>query len=1339
MSRNSWYAVLAIALLLLLSVPMFAASQNAVVYGVVYDASGNPMAGVTVTLDNPAFNFARTTTTGSDGSYNFAEVPPAEGYKVTATKAGKTLDARGGIAVNVGDERVILPPLREVVSVAAGGTEAVPKKAKEVGPAVTNETVATNISGVITRDQLMSLPLYNRNFLALGGITPNVHDPEAYNPLGGASFSVAGNRPEQNNFLLDGADNVDSGSNQAIPFQVNDSIQEFRVISSTANAEYGRGAGGTVNVVTRRATNSFHGSVFGYFGSDILNSDSKLSVYNDSTFAQAAAYAGSMNPTALPATPLAPVAVTDYNTYVATAGQFGWCTDSIGLASSTLPCLTGGTGARTLFNPAKILATQDSHKIPFDSKQFGANLGGPIWKDKLFLFGSYEGTLIDNPNPIFERVPSQFDKTYGALNFRDPATFAAPIFGPTDPNFVLAQRVLSLYPTANVIGVPDALAFYQGYAPNYTNVHNGLIRADYVQNEKSSWTARYVVQTLNQLHDDSLPHQAQYAGNGAIRDDLNQNLDVSFNHTFTSNLLNSAHAGFNRFNLTETPQDAGFNATTIGLPTAALPTIQLSGIDSQYSGQNANGANGGLSGWLDTFWPVAFGGFAGSPVMPSLDGLFPMARLGAPLNAPSDRIDTTLYFGDSVSWTHGKHSVKLGAEYRHDGNEFGNAGFARGLVTSSNIGEFTSDSMSCLFCGEAFTTPSYDLALREPSPYLAQLNSNNISWYVQDTWRFHPRFTLNYGVRWDYFGRPTEENNRLYNFDPIANGLVREGSTMVIDQAGQQCPGSGGQLVPNVFVPSGFETQNLWFCQPTGSSTFARSNYKNFAPRVGMAWDVFGNGKTVVRAGFGIFFDQVPAAEYAQLMYNRPDQFNANNPQATWGTNFFTNCTLCGLGNTTLNPANIVANGTQFVQSTSNHFGLFARDMTAQGTPYSRQVSFTVQQTLTNYVSIEMGYIGSAGKNLPAVYNSNWGQELFCPNGGTGCSFNGFAGGSDPFSYLPVYTMTNRAESIYHSLIARAHVAGWHGFRMNLEYAWSRGMDNASDSIFPFTFNPLTNQAFNTLFNTGNPSAGCLTANGIPFIGAGGAVCPTGGLGAGSAFGLVNAVTTTGAGAAVTTPYLIPQDPAGFLTNDWGRSDFNVAHRAVVNYTWDVPALSKAFGAPTWLDNWQLSGIFIAESGQPFTVFAGPIFGEFTSRANVVGPVSVRALPESAINVTGFGLPGLGCAANTATPLTSGPPLPSGTFVDSFGTPCVGNSPRNGFTGPGYITMNFAVQKGFHVWGEGKVLTFRTEFYNLFNRANYYNPVSAISLDGTTINPQFGKILSVHDPRQIQFGARFTW
>lgn len=1311
MSRK-WFWAFAVVLLLV-AAPVFGASQNAALYGTVYDASGNPMPGVTVTLENPALAFSRTATSGSDGAFNFAEVPPAENYRLTASKGGKKLDIRTGLSVNVGDERVILPPLRE--QAVAASAQAVEKTAER---SVTNESASTAISGVITGEQLLSLPLYNRNFLALGLLTPNTHAVEANNTLVGASFSVAGNRANNNNFLLDGVDNVASNNNQSLPFQVNDSIQEFRVTSSNPSAEYGRNQGGTVNVVTRRAGNGFHGNVFGYFGSDQLNADNPLSLYNGGTFDKAHSYAGSQTPSVLPrlATPwssgfggLGAAAPTNYNDYVATAAAAGFCTNSITPATGTFACTTGGRGERTLFNPAAILATHNRFKQPFSSQQFGVNLGGALVKNKFFVFASYEGTRIDNPNAVLERVPSTFDKTYNPLLTAGVPGANSYLFTNTDPSYVLGQKVLALFPKSNVIGVPGVLEFFQGETPNFTHVHNGLFRADLVQSDKSSWTFRYAVQGLHQLHDDTLPATGSYPGNGAIRDGLNQNAKVSFNHAFSSSLLNELRFGVTRFNVSEAAQDASFNATTIGLPSKALMTFLLSGLDPQYSGGHRN-VGGAYQGWTDSFR-------SGNccPTLPTLDGLFPFARIGAPLTAPSNRRDTTWFVGDGVSWSRGRHAVKFGAELQSLDNHVGNSAFSRGYVVSSDIGEFTSDSEQAGsgfsnvngFRGGNYFAPAFDYALRQSAPYEGKFHSWAFSSYLQDTWRIHPRWSLNYGIRYEFYSVPKERNDQLWNFDPVANGLVQAGHVGVVDQFGNTCAASANYDV----LPNDTNFSNGWTCKVAGSGKFMQSDKNNFSPRVGLAWDVRGNGKTVIRGGYGIFYDHLPISYLSPLQFNRPTPKVLNNPQLIYGTDEgFGGFAGSGLGNAALDPA-VIAAGSPADISAASPFAIYAWDFKHSRTPYSHQFNATVQQQITGKLVAEVGYVGNLGRNLPVMTNTGFINQWFCTSSAPFCDNNSFS---------PYFTMADRGSSSYHSLMARARIAGWHGFRANATYVWSKSIDNASNGFFPTLPITLFNSAEAISQSFENPQGLCL----IQGVNCGG--------GATGAVGENPALTTTGLRAVLTTPYNIPQDPVNFLKNDRGPSDFNSKHRFVLDYTWEVPGKQSS----TLRGHWTVSGIFVAQSGQPFTIFSGPLFGELTQRVNLLGAVTQHNNnPNNAISTTNLQLASIPCTLATGTfAIASG-----SAFSGVAGTACTGNSGRNRFTGPNFASFDFAIQKGFAIGGEHRLLSLRAEFYNISNRANFYNPNSTLSLDAININPDFGKIKSAHDPRQIQFGARFSW
>ncbi len=1326
------YLVPVLAILLLAAAPMFAATQNAVVYGTVYDASGNPLPGITVNLDNAGQGFARETATGSDGSYTFSEVPPADGYRLTAARSGKKIDIRSGITVNVGDERVILPPLKEQ---AAATTNAPVVERKVEAAAVANETVSTAISGVINGDQLRSLPVaLNRNFLNAGLIPPQTHDVAAGSELSGASFSVSGMRDNSNNFLLDGSDNVASSSNQAVPFQVNDAIQEFRVTSSTAPAEYGRNTGGVVNVVTRRGSNGFHGSVFGYFNDDRLNGDSPISVYRGTTFDQAAIYAGPTNAPALTIGRFLPSPL-NYNSYVATAQANGYCTNSISVtaAPGLVPCtFTGGFGLNQRFDPAAVLRTNDSRTIPFTSSQFGANAGGALIKDKLFYFASYEATIIRNPNPIFERVPSTFDRTYAPFG----AAFATPFAGAgaNDPNYLLDTGILNLFPAPNVIGVPNALEFFRGQAPNYTHVHNGLGRGDWLLTSKSSISVRYAVQGLSQLHDDTLPKQSQYPGNGALRDALNQNLSGTLSHSFTPNLINDIRVGFSRFRVDEEAQDRRFNAGSLGtagsnIPSRAMPTVLLNGLDQQYSG-SVPGFSGAYRQWFDPSSPA--------PMLPTLDYLFPMPRIGAPLSAPSGRKDTTIFAADNVSWTHGKHTIKAGIEYRHLNDLFTNNAFNRGFWYSSDVGEFSHDSNSTHgpIDRRDYFAPSFDFALTQTQGYRADLDSWAFAGYVQDTVHLTSRVTLNLGMRYEFFSTPHESNDRLWNFDPTGNGLVREGGAAIVDPYGVPCdgsfqqgnylsapPASGGAFIVQFFGGA----PGPWNCTPSvkGAGEFLRKDGNNFAPRIGLAWDVRGDAKTVVRMGFGLYYDQLPASYMAQLMFNRPTSPTAN-PNALFGVfnDFvnFCNFAVCGVGSSIVNPAVLARPATTNVGTVplssvvlaSQPFAIYSRDTANSATPYTYQFNLGVQQQISKNLTTEIAYVGSAGARLPVVYDRNFGNEFNILNQ---------TGGN--ITFFPVMTMTNRADSNYHSLLARARVADWHGLRFNATYIWSKSLDNSSNGVFPVLPTTANNLALaDQFFTTFNPVVNCVyfgnACNATPLV------FPNFNFSSG-------AVTTTGQGQVLTSRYLLPQDPFHFLRDDYGRSDFNVAHRFVLDYIYEVPSLQKAYNWPKWLDYWQLSGVFTAQTGQPYTIFAGPILGQVNQRVNVIGRVSRNNdNPNAAISTTGLQLATTACF----DPING---IGLNPIQPAPGTACTGNSGRNAFIGPKYINFNFAIQKGFPVFGEGRMLTFRTEVYNLFGNDNFYNPISQASVDGFNMNPDFGRIKSAHEPRQIQFALRFSW
>ncbi|MGH9521157.1 MAG: hypothetical protein ACRD3E_01345, partial [Terriglobales bacterium] len=1251
--------------------------------------------------------------TDQDGNYVFTEVPPADGYAITATAQGKQIAQQTGLAVRVGDEKLLIPPLQEAPPVAEGAA-APEKPTSKPAPVVVANDVTSAVSTVITSKQLEALPVYNRNFLAFGLFTLNSHDVEAGSPLQGATFSISGARPSSNNFLLDGADNVASSSNQAIPFQVNDSVQEFRVTSSNANAEFGRGMGGVVNVVTRRAYTGIHGRMFGYFGKDSLNSDTPLSVYRNSGFAKAASFAGSPAATAAvrPAgTPGSifqpPLTVADYNTYAATAQANGYCTDSIVNPTGQAPntCVANGFGRNTIFSPGAVMAGSDSHRQPFTSQQFGGSLGGGLMKDRLFLFSSYEGTRINNPNPIFERVPSSFDK--------------APPGGIAGLNVAsqkIAQGVLSLYPNSNVVGIPGVLEFYKGQAPNYTHVDNLLLRADFKQSEKTDWVLRYSVQNLDQLHDDTLPSNTVYPGNGGYRKALNQNGILTNNHRF-ARMTNDLRVGASRFQVLDKAQDATFDPTTIGLPAGSMMTFLLSGLDARYSGAR-KGVTGAMTGWYNAFWNTAS---SPNAMAPSLDGLFPFARVGAPLGAPGERRDTTVFASDSVTLSWGRHNIKFGGDYRRLENVSNTSGFARGLVISSNIGEFTSDSETCNDPGcPGFTNPSFDYAIRQRSIYGGLFRSYAVAGFVQDAWRLNNSLSLNLGVRYEFSSVPHEDHNQIWNFDPAANGLYQEKGNQIVESYGYSCA-LGFSRTDSIYAVH--SSTNPWNCtnKSTHNGAILPERTHDFAPRIGFVYSLDREAKTVIRGGVGMYYDQLPISTMSQLLFNRPTPLNFPAAQGVYGQNFATSycgTAQCGLGNNTLFG---VPTALQPFASAAVPFALYSRDYDNSKTPYSWQYSGTIQHQIVRQLAVEVGYLGTRSYHLPIVYNSGFQNEWFCtstPN----CDTNSFS---------PVYTMANIGTAKYDSIMARVRFASWHGMTANASYNWSRSYDNGSQGTFPLLLVSLPVQVFGLqAFGTGNPnflSFGSRLAGAIPGIDK----YPSTGVGTNLSDLLVSGLTTTGAAAVNVSRYDIPQDPTNVLQNEWGPSDFNNSQRVVVDYVWALPLPKDS----RLLSNWQVSGVIIGQSGQPFTIFSGPAYGELTQRANV-NSVNFTGNPDKWITGS-IALPGETCSASQwGSPYVTGATLYGG----SPGSPCIGNSGRNQFIGPSYITSNVAIQKSFLVSNdETKQLLIRGEIFNMFNRSNFYNPISAASLDGVTSNPDFGKIMSAHDPRQIQLAIRFVF
>jgi len=558
--------------ILLASASLWAATQNALVTGSVYDQAGAPVPGATARLINAGIGYSQSQQTDNDGNYTFTAVPPAEGYILSVEKAGYATDIRPDMEVSVGDNKLVLPPFI-LQPVATPSPPAPPEAGKPpappptppiqppvavkppaptvrpaAAPSVSLDLVSTTAGGVIDSRTVRTLPLAGRDFLDLALLVPGTYPVEQGSVLEGASLVVNGVRANMNNFLLDGVDNNDYTINQSLPFQIVEAMQEFRVQTSSSAAEYGRAGGAQINTISRTGSNVFHGTLFGFARNSAISARNFFSAYNGGTFDQ-------------------------YNRRLILGG------------ASPLP-----------FDDAA-LATLYQRRLPkVNQLQFGANAGGALKKDKLFGFFNWEGLRVSNPRPIFERVPE--------LRVRD-TLWSSPT----------AYNLYNLYPRPYVSSTsagidPYFTGFFAGESANETSTDNLLGRVDWRQSDRVSMSLKHNMQWIDQTQGGSLPATETYPGSGTWVTGLNQNFSYNYVHQITPRATNEFRLGWNRFRLQTRALDRTVDPTAVGLYNVpaglGLPSLRVGGIQTMLAPYAALGADASVpSARVDTVWSGA--------------------------------------------------------------------------------------------------------------------------------------------------------------------------------------------------------------------------------------------------------------------------------------------------------------------------------------------------------------------------------------------------------------------------------------------------------------------------------------------------------------------------------------------------------------------------------------------------------------------------------------------------------------------------------------------------------------------------------------------------------------
>jgi len=1176
--------------------------------GTVADPNGGLVAGATVEAVNAQTGEKRTTTTSDAGTYSITNLPIGL-YTLTATATGFGPGTAKDVQVSVAfttEANIALP-------VAGASATVVVSTASDVATQL--NTNDQQLSTLIDNKKIMDLPLLSRDPNGLILLAPGVTQTQT--GLGG--FSVNGQRERNNNFLVDGIDNNDAdvpgiAGGAATPNI--DATQEFRVLTSNFNAEFGRNTGAIINVATKNGTNDFHGGGYMY--------------YRSQRFA-----------------------------------------------------------ARNFF---------DAERQPLQRKQFGASIGGPIVRDKAFFFFNYEGDRSLSSFTVNRTVPSAqarlgiFPNTpFGTLDVRKTGANnrsqlgICNVFGVAGQgtcNLILPggnlginpgmQQFLNLYPLGNVPGqglLPGVFDTFRFSAPNRFEVDTTASRVDWKLTEKHSLTGSFNTSKGEfDLFEETFPG----AGDSSRTPQKTYVLSLNLTSTLTPNIVNEVRFGGNRIEaIFNGPGDGGAGR---GPYDAILAAFQTGGIDTHI--QPFGGPNGELVSLVGGT-VTGFGAF---------DSQF--------------RYTGTTVLGDNLTWIKGAHTWRGGFEQRWVYSN-GASNFGRSETISFNTAQFGGSflrdnsgnpipvtgvggqlqNFASLLYG-FFGVQSQSQFFNKDETRVDQdyrgyrVRESGI--YFQDTWRVRPNFTLNYGMRWDYNGVPYEVNGQM--------------STLVDQDPSGPQPANGfefKQVGKNSLNPN----LSLW-----------QSDKNNFAPRFGFnyspGWDsgwisklTGGPTKMSIRGGYGIFYDRVFTNLFSNSSANPPFQRDFGFFFDFLGANGFTGGIFDEGGNIPRVPTQETSpfafNGDEllpviFALPGNNRF------QSKFATPYTQSWNFGIQRELGNLFLLEADYVGSHGVNLlrnisgalPSVTRRNAIEGANRQISPTSTRTN-FLNGVLNTAFNPIFLNVALGHSTFNSLQVRLTKTltnkRFGTGQIQGVYAWSHSIDDSADALVP------------------------------------------------------------GSGPGGASERGLPRDSSGFVGGfsapERGNSGFDVRHRFVLNFIYDLPVRFDNKNLDRFLGNWTMSGIVQSQTGIPFSIFGGiDSAGTGLGQRADFAPAGqgLSDLPSATNDPRTYTGPARSlfrnpCPANRTNTSPTTCSAAVGTAVGRQGS--VG---RNQFYGPAFNKVDFSVIKRFPIT-ETTRFTIRADFFNIFNTVNF-------GLPGNDINSSlFGQSTTAGSPRIIQFAGRFDF
>jgi hypothetical protein len=915
--------------------------------GAVLDPSGAGVPNAKVALTNIDRNLVvRSIKTDATGTYS-ATFLPIGNYSIQVDAAGFKNETRSGIVLNVADNLKINITLQ--IGAAA---ETVEVRAEPVQVDLGSAAAATTITGTQVRDLQLSTRNYEQLVSLMPGVSANTTDDLYIGnsaPAGTAAtlpYSIGGNRNSANNWTVDGADNVDRGSNQTLmTFPSVDAIAEFKVERSLYTADTGRAGGAQIAVVTKSGSASFHGSAYEFFRNDALAANNFSNNANKVNFVDESS----------PATPC-------------TSANFSDCKSKVS---------------------------------PLRWNDFGFTLGGPIYipnkfnknKNKDFFFYSQEWRRIItyttfNPTlPTQAMLQGQFPQPVCIATVAGTCPAGSTITTTIPANLINPQSAAFIKDVIGKLSLSSTnslAAITSEYFPqrNIYNARQEIGRIDHYVTDNFLIYGRFEIDDIPTTEPGGLFTGAAIPGFATTNTNSpGRSVSIHIQNTISSSLVN----------------DAGFN-------------YSQSAINSTPAGTAQKADN------PDFTPPEPFANTQGVIPEVSLTGGSTFVGYG-----PYNEYNKNFTWFDNLTKVHGRHTFKAGLSINrynkteNAANQEGNFSFSNAGVQSGTNNFMQSWANFLLGNVASFTMPSTDIT---PDLWAWQHEA-----YGQDDFKVSSRLTLYMGVRWSYFGLPSDSHNLLDNFDPATYN--RANAPQINPAGGTIIAGTGSNPTTNGIIVGGKGS-------PFGN-TVGNDQYKNFAPRLGMAWDPFGTGTTSVRAGYGIYYDSGLFGTYEQNTFANPPYVQS----VSINNGSFSN----------------IASGTQVVSASP--LVLHATAIPAL-VPYVQQWSLDIQRRLPKNVVLDIGYYGSKGTHLLGYVDINeaypgvaLANGLHAANGNTI-----FTTADDPninavrpyLGFNAINTVETAFDSNYHSLQATVR-KDFRGLGLfNAAYTWSKVLtDNSSD------------------------------------------------------------------------------------------------------------------------------------------------------------------------------------------------------------------------------------------------------------------------------------------------------